>query len=43
MLDKQVYRNMADVTPAGLEEVQRRYEAVAALTEPWRKQDPWYH
>jgi phosphoribosylaminoimidazole-succinocarboxamide synthase len=41
MLDKQVYRNMADVTQEGLDEVRRRYETVAALTEPWRERDPW--
>jgi phosphoribosylaminoimidazole-succinocarboxamide synthase len=39
MLDKQVYRNMPDVTPEGLEEVRRRYETVAALTDPWRERD----
>ncbi|MEN9937055.1 MAG: hypothetical protein RLZZ387_3634 [Chloroflexota bacterium] len=41
MLDKQVYRNMPDVTADGLEEVRRRYETVAALTDPWRERDPW--
>ncbi len=40
MLDKQVYRNMAEVTPEGLEEIRRRYETVAALTDPWRTGDP---
>ena len=41
MLDKQVYRNMPDITPAGLEEVRRRYETVAALTDPWRERNPF--
>jgi phosphoribosylaminoimidazole-succinocarboxamide synthase len=41
MLDKQVYRNMPDVTPEGLEEVRTRYETVAALTDPWRERDPF--
>lgn len=41
MLDKQVYRNMPDVTPAGLEEVRRLYETVAALTDSWRERDPF--
>jgi phosphoribosylaminoimidazole-succinocarboxamide synthase len=41
MLDKQVYRNMAEVTPEGLEEIRRRYETVAALTDPWRDRDPF--
>ncbi|GAB4203399.1 MAG: phosphoribosylaminoimidazolesuccinocarboxamide synthase [Roseiflexaceae bacterium] len=36
MLDKQVYRNMAEVTESGLEEVRQRYETVAALTDRWR-------
>ncbi|HEU4327106.1 MAG TPA: phosphoribosylaminoimidazolesuccinocarboxamide synthase [Roseiflexaceae bacterium] len=36
MLDKQVYRNMAEVTEGGLEEVRQRYEAVAAMTDRWR-------
>jgi phosphoribosylaminoimidazole-succinocarboxamide synthase len=40
MLDKQVYRNMAEVTPEGLEDIRRRYETVAALTDPWRTRDP---
>jgi phosphoribosylaminoimidazole-succinocarboxamide synthase len=41
MLDKQVYRNMAEVTPEGLEEIRRRYETVATLTDPWRDRDPF--
>jgi phosphoribosylaminoimidazole-succinocarboxamide synthase len=36
MLDKQVYRNMAEVTDDGLAEIKRLYETVAALTDPWR-------
>jgi phosphoribosylaminoimidazole-succinocarboxamide synthase len=36
MLDKQVYREMRDVTEAGLEEVRRRYEIVAAMTDTWQ-------
>jgi phosphoribosylaminoimidazole-succinocarboxamide synthase len=35
MLDKQVYRNMAQVTEEGLEEIRRLYAAVAELTDPW--------
>jgi phosphoribosylaminoimidazole-succinocarboxamide synthase len=35
MLDKQVYRNMADVTAEGLDEIRRHYETVAQLTEHW--------
>ncbi|HWQ13260.1 MAG TPA: phosphoribosylaminoimidazolesuccinocarboxamide synthase [Roseiflexaceae bacterium] len=41
MLDKQVYRNMADVTPEGLAGVRARYETVAALTDAWREWDPF--
>ena len=33
MLDKQLYRNMQDVTGEGLDLVKRKYEEVAALTE----------
>jgi phosphoribosylaminoimidazole-succinocarboxamide synthase len=36
MLDKQVYRNMSAVTEQGLEEIRRRYEIVAELTDTWR-------
>jgi phosphoribosylaminoimidazole-succinocarboxamide synthase len=36
MLDKQVYRNMQEVTGAGLEAVRQRYEIVAEMTERWR-------
>jgi len=36
MLDKQVYRNMSDVTEQGLEELRQRYEIVANLTDAWR-------
>jgi phosphoribosylaminoimidazole-succinocarboxamide synthase len=36
MLDKQLYRNMQDVTDEGLSEVQRRYAMVAELTDVWR-------
>lgn len=36
MLDKQVYRNMAEVTEEGLSDVKRRYETVAAMTDGWR-------
>lgn len=36
MLDKQVYRNMKDVTDEGLEEVRRLYETVAGLTDRWQ-------
>jgi phosphoribosylaminoimidazole-succinocarboxamide synthase len=42
MLDKQVYRNMAVVTAEGLDEIRRRYETVAELTERWNKRDPEY-
>lgn len=35
MLDKQVYRDMREVTTAGLADVQRLYETVAALTDVW--------
>lgn len=36
MLDKQVYRNMAEVTDEGLEDIRRLYEQVAQLTDGWR-------
>jgi phosphoribosylaminoimidazole-succinocarboxamide synthase len=36
MLDKQIYRNMQQVTDAGLEEVRRSYEIVAGMTDNWR-------
>jgi phosphoribosylaminoimidazole-succinocarboxamide synthase len=36
MLDKQVYRNMAEVTDDGLVDVRRRYETVASMTDAWR-------
>jgi phosphoribosylaminoimidazole-succinocarboxamide synthase len=36
MLDKQVYRNMSDVTEAGLADIRQRYEQVVALTNTWR-------
>src|SRR5262249_17997960 len=35
MLDKQIYRNMQQVTDEGLEEVRRLYEAVARMTDAW--------
>ncbi|MEM8530316.1 MAG: phosphoribosylaminoimidazolesuccinocarboxamide synthase [Chloroflexota bacterium] len=37
MLDKQFYRNMAQVTDAGLDDVRQRYEQVASLTDSWRQ------
>jgi phosphoribosylaminoimidazole-succinocarboxamide synthase len=36
MLDKQVYRNMRQVTQEGLDDVRQRYETVAELTDVWR-------
>jgi phosphoribosylaminoimidazole-succinocarboxamide synthase len=36
MLDKQVYRNMPEVTDEGLEQVRQLYETVAQLTDRWR-------
>jgi phosphoribosylaminoimidazole-succinocarboxamide synthase len=36
MLDKQVYRNMAEVTEESLADLRRRYEQVADLTDAWR-------
>ena len=35
MLDKQVYRNMGEITDEGLADVRRRYEVVAAMTDGW--------
>ena len=35
MLDKQVYRNMAEVTDERLSDLRRRYEQVADLTDSW--------
>lgn len=35
MLDKQVYRNMQQVTDEGLEDIRQRYEVVAGLTDRW--------
>lgn len=36
MLDKQVYRNLPQVTDAGLDDIRQRYEQVAVLTDIWR-------
>jgi phosphoribosylaminoimidazole-succinocarboxamide synthase len=36
MLDKQIYRNMGEVTDDGLEQVRRLYETVAGMTDAWR-------
>lgn len=36
MLDKQVYRNLQNVTDAALADVKRRYEVVAEMTDVWR-------
>lgn len=36
MLDKQVYRNMSEVTDAGLARVRELYETVAEMTDSWR-------
>jgi phosphoribosylaminoimidazole-succinocarboxamide synthase len=36
MLDKQIYRNMQQVTDEGLEQVRRTYETVAGMTDTWR-------
>ena len=36
MLDKQVYRNMPNVTDEGLEQIRRLYEEVAQRTDAWR-------
>lgn len=35
MLDKQVYRNMPEVTDTGLADIKARYEQVAAMTDRW--------
>lgn len=40
MLDKQVYRNMQEVTDAGLDQVRGLYETVAGMTDTWRAQEP---
>lgn len=37
MLDKQVYRNMQEVTDAGLAQVRDLYETVAGMTDAWRE------
>lgn len=39
MLDKQVYRNMQEVTDEGLAQVHRLYETVAGLTDGWRSKE----
>lgn len=36
MLDKQIYRNMHEVTPAGLERLRQTYLTVMQLTNQWR-------
>ncbi len=36
MLDKQVYRNMAEVTDAGLRDIEQRYTTVAEMTGKWK-------
>ena len=38
MLDKQVYRNMQQVTDEGLEQIHRLYETVAGMTDAWRNE-----
>ena len=40
MLDKQVYRNMQEVTDEGLAQVRHLYETVAGMTDAWRTQEP---
>ena len=35
MLDKQIYRNMREVTDAGLEQIRQLYETVAGMTDHW--------
>jgi phosphoribosylaminoimidazole-succinocarboxamide synthase len=35
MIDKQVYRNMREVTDEGLEQVRQLYETVASMTDRW--------
>ena len=37
MLDKQVYRNMREVTDEGLAQVRQLYETVASMTDAWRE------
>ncbi len=37
MLDKQVYRNMKEVTDEGLEELRQRYATVVEMTNQWRQ------
>ena len=37
MLDKQIYRNMQQVTDEGLEQVRQLYETVAGMTDAWRQ------
>lgn len=37
MLDKQVYRNMAEVTEEALDDVKHLYETVAGMTDSWRR------
>jgi phosphoribosylaminoimidazole-succinocarboxamide synthase len=36
MLDKQIYRNMREVTPEGLEQLRQTYLTVMQLTDHWR-------
>jgi phosphoribosylaminoimidazole-succinocarboxamide synthase len=36
MLDKQVYRNMREVTDEGLEQVRQLYQTVAGMTDEWK-------
>lgn len=40
MLDKQIYRNLQNVTTGGLDAVREKYAQVAALTEDFREQAP---
>jgi phosphoribosylaminoimidazole-succinocarboxamide synthase len=37
MLDKQIYRNMQQVTDEGLEQIRQLYETVAGMTDRWSK------
>src|SRR4029078_769489 len=37
MLDKQIYRNMQQVTDEGLEQIRQLYEAVGGMTDRWGK------
>jgi len=39
MLDKQVYRNMQEVTDDGLAQVRQLYETVAGLTDGWKMKE----